>query len=524
MQVEERTTPDAQFISLPRTGSWTLPLVALGTLILATGFLYREPIAAALTVWWVSPTFSHCYLIVPISGWLIWRQRHELAKLTPAPYPQALLLALPLIGASIVGMLMSVNEIQQLALIGYIQVLALALLGPQIYRRILFACIFLFFLVPTGEYLIVPLQGFTTKFVASGLRLIGVPFHLEGYTLELANGVYQIAEACAGLRFLIATIAVGALFVHFTYSKWYKIVLYLVASAIVPVIANGFRALGIVLLAHWSGNRIAVGTDHLVYGWGFSVAILVFLMYVGSRFADPSPEEKHEGEAAGGKISRSGLVAAAVAGAVAVSAAPAFAYWHDRSLPEIDPAALAIPSLPAGWASQAMISDWSPHFAEPDAKLEFAMKPVSSSASPPADVFVYYYAGRHGGRDLISSTNKIWDEDVWHPVSGVDVNAHLGRAPVRFRELEIVSYGGEARLVWWTYWTNDRFTTSGMQVKLDKLRTAFSGHPGGALIAVSTLVNVDMDVARARLLDASRELGGISAKLDAVADGSRAKQ
>ena len=112
--------------------------------------------------------------------------------------------------------------------------------------------------------------------------------------IQLSNGDYEVAEACAGLRFLIATIVVSVLFAHLTYRKWHKIVIYLTASLVVPPIANGFRALGIVLLAHWSDNRIAHGADHIIYGWGFLVAILTVLMIIGMRYADPILNEKND--------------------------------------------------------------------------------------------------------------------------------------------------------------------------------------------------------------------------------------
>ena len=36
-----------------------------------------------------------------------------------------------------------------------------------------------------------------------------------------------------------------------------------------PVLANWVRAYIIVMLGHLSGNTIATGVDHLVYGWVF---------------------------------------------------------------------------------------------------------------------------------------------------------------------------------------------------------------------------------------------------------------
>ena len=86
-----------------RRSAWAGHLAALGALIVLLGVLNLDAIAAALRVWWISPTFSHCFLILPISAFLIWRHRRILAAMTPAVYPPALFLALPLVLMLLLG-------------------------------------------------------------------------------------------------------------------------------------------------------------------------------------------------------------------------------------------------------------------------------------------------------------------------------------------------------------------------------------------------------------------------------------
>lgn len=497
-----------------RVSAWTLHLAALASLLLVLGALYWQAIAAAVTVWWVSPTFSHCFLIIPISAYLIWGKRHELAAMTPVAYPRALLLGLPVIAASFVGTLASINEIEQLAFIGFVQVLVLSLLGPQVYRKVLFPSLYLFFLVPMGEYLIAPLQRFTTWFIDVWLNWLGILHYTEGNMIQLANGSYQVAEACAGLRFLIATIAVGALFAHFTYRKGRKIALFLMACVIVPIIGNGFRALGIVLLAHFSDNTIAVGADHLVYGWGFSVVILGVLMFIGMKFADDFRADNTEAAPTNVVGSRPPHIfpLTVLAALIAISLVPAFAAWRANSAGTVDAVAFATPPAIQGWSVGQVSRDWAPGYQAPDAKLEFAMHDANRFA-PPVDVFVDYYIDEVAGHNLISSSNKMWDEDVWHPIIQGSRMARIGGQPVEFRELQLGS-GGISRLIWWTYAAGRQYTTSAMQVKLHRVRSAWAGGRGAALIAVSTIVDSDRDAARARLRRAVQSLGPVKARVD----------
>ena len=494
---------------------WMTHLIALCALVGLLCVFNAQAIAAAVRVWWVSPTFSHCFFVIPVSAYFVWSRRHALALLTPMAYPPALALFPPLVLISLAANITHINEVEQLAFIGLLQVLILAVLGLQVYRRILFPSLFLFFLVPMGEYLIVPLQNFTTHFISAGLTLLGIPHYTEMTLIQLSNGDYEVAEACAGLRFLIATIVVSVLFAHLTYRKWHKIVIYLTASLVVPPIANGFRALGIVLLAHWSDNRIAHGADHIIYGWGFLVAILTVLMIIGMRYADPILNEKND-EAVLAPAPRPRVFAlTVVVSLAAICFGPALLYRENQQASHVDTAAFSAPLKPIGWQTSAVSGGWSPEYAAPDAPLAFAMRQAGPVAVP-VDVFVNYYAGGNESHTLISSTNKLWDENVWHPLSQGTIQAELGGSMLHLGEA-VISSAGVMRIIWWTYWSGGRFTTSQVEVKLDGLRQALSdGGGGSALLAVSTRVDVDTGEARARLRRALGVLGAITARLDKV--------
>jgi len=238
-----------------------LLLVALLALILVN---FHQAVSAALTVWVVSPTYSHCFLVLPIVGWLVWEKKDALRAMQPTVEPRALLLLLPLLALWWLGQLSAINEVTQYAIIGMMQVTIVALLGLPVVRQIWFPIFFLLFLVPTGEYLTGSLQRFSAHFVDVGLNIFGIPHFREGTLFELTNGRFEIAEACAGLRFLIATVTLSVLFAYLSYRRVYKIALFLLASVVIPVIGNGLRCLGIIMLAHFTSNEYGAGADHIV--------------------------------------------------------------------------------------------------------------------------------------------------------------------------------------------------------------------------------------------------------------------
>lgn len=491
---------------------WARHIVVFAMLIVLVGFLFWPNISAALNVYWVSPTYSHCYLILPISAWLVWNKREQLRLMRPSIYLPALILMIPLAAGWFLGHLMAINEVQQFALMGMVQVLILTIFGWPVYRVLMFPALFLLFLVPTGEYLVPPLQRFTTHFITTFLSLMGIPYYAEGTIIELANGRYQVEEACAGLRFLIATIALGVLYAHLTYRKWPKIVLFMAACIIVPVIGNGFRALGIVLLAHYSDNRIAVGFDHLVYGWGFSVAIMLLLFFIGARYRDEFPSANAPAYVPP-PTSAGALLVAVVLAAAAVSVAPAYATWRENRPLTIDASVFSAPPQYAGWETAQASGYWAPSFSGQDAKLAYSLSRGSVGTSP-VDVFVYYYGRARGGRSLIESTNKMWDEERWNAVSSAGLTAHVGKTSVPFRELQIAS-PMQRRLVWWTYWARGHFTTSGLDVKIERLKAAFEGKDGSALIALSVPVESGTeDQSRQQLAEALAAMDDLPARLE----------
>jgi len=187
--------------------------------------------------------------------------------------------------------------------------------------------------------------------------------------------------------------------------------------------------------------------------------------------------------------------------------------YRELSRPSrVNTAAFSAPLSLPGWERSATSNGWSPNYISPDARLAFAIH-QSSSSPLDVDVFVNYYAGTNRSRTLLNANNKLWAEDLWHPLSEGSGETALGTRPVAVGE-SVIGSGGLMRVVWWTYWTAGRFTTSARNVKLEALRHAFSRQGGSALIALSTPAPGDLAEARARLNRAFRALGGVAIRLE----------
>ena len=489
--------------------TWRRHGAALAALLLLTLIVFRTSVSAAVQVWQVSPTYSHCYLIVPIVLWLIWEKRATLATLVPGLAPQALFFIPFLTLGWWAGELAAINEVQQYAVVGIMQALIVALLGINIIRVIWFPVLYLLFLVPTGEYLIVPMQHFATRFVDVSLNMLGIIHYTEGTVFELTNGRFEIAEACAGLRFLIATVTLGVLFSYLMFRKIHKTVLFLLACVAVPLIGNGLRCVGIIVLAHFTNNQYGAGADHIVYGWGFNVAILLILGVIGSRFRDDFGEKSQVRTDPAVPPARLAVVAALAA--ILLSAGPALAWWHDNFFVKPDLAAITRPF--AGWREGLSSPSWHPDFLGLDAQTAASFAPAGDSGEIPVDLFLGYYARPRPGHSMAAHANRLWNGDGWTLSDVGAVSAMLAGKRIQFQE-SIVTSGAERRAIWSSYWVDGRFTTGLFEVRLLQAEAALRGHEGQAAIALSTVIDGTIEEARRRLSRSLLALDPLPARLD----------
>jgi exosortase A len=258
------------------------PVLGVGLLLFA--ILFHAEIAAAVEVWIDSTAYNHCFLVIPIVAYLIWDRRDALTHATPIPNAWFALAAIPVIMVWLLAERLGIMEGRQLMVMTLVEIFFLCVLGWRLYYRLLGPLLYLYFLVPFGEFLVPSLQGFTTSFIVHGLNLMNIPNYADGFAIEIPEGAFQVAEACAGLRFLIASIAFGCLYALLMYRSPLRRAAFILISLVVPIIANGFRALGIVVLGHILGNAQAAVADHLIYGWLFFSVVILLQIALGLPF------------------------------------------------------------------------------------------------------------------------------------------------------------------------------------------------------------------------------------------------
>lgn len=133
-------------------------------------------------------------------------------------------------------------------------------------------------LIPVGQALVAPLQIITAHFVVSLLKAANMLIDVDGVRITLSSGVYEVAEACSGARFFLASGMLGVFLALAIMKSWPRRLAFMAICFLLPVFVNALRVLLILLLAEASGQATAIGADHIIYGWGFLSFILVLVV------------------------------------------------------------------------------------------------------------------------------------------------------------------------------------------------------------------------------------------------------
>ena len=450
--------------------AWRQALPVFALLLVALLLLYRDTALGMMAIWERSETFAHAWLVPPIVLWLIWRQRDVLRAQQPRPAPWWVLLALAAAGTAwLLGELAGVNALSQFAFVAMLVLLVPALLGMDVTRAILFPLAFLFFSVPIGEFLLPQFMEWTADFTVLALRLSGIPVYREGLQFVIPSGNWSVVEACSGIRYLIASFMVGTLFAYLNYTSWRRRLAFMAISIAVPVLANWMRAYMIVMLGHLSGNTIAVGADHLIYGWVFFGIVMLIMFMIGARWSEPAgaaAPARSPSAAVGPATHRRWPMASA---ALALVLLPAVAMWQfDRGVAQGVPQLTLPDTLQGGWqVRDGALTPFKPAFHNAATELQRTYAKDGRAVS----LYLGYYRHQDYSRKLVSSDNALVhsSDKEWSRVAAGTTTMSSGTTPITLRTAEVRELSGEinarrliARQV---YWVNGTWTESDAAAK-----------------------------------------------------------
>jgi EpsI family protein len=291
------------------------------------------------------------------------------------------------------------------------------------------------------------------------------------------------------------------------------------------------------MLGHHSGNTIAVGVDHLIYGWVFFGVVIMLMFWVGAKWADPPAKPVAEAAAVAGSSGGATVASPPSMGPWALSvlltltvlAMPQLASWrlggHDVRQLEL--------RLPGTLGAATAVEPDGDHFPEP-----VFLNPTAQAsrlyAGPvdPVKLHVAYYRHQSYENKLANSQNVLVKSESrdWAYVSQGQRSLMVSGTPVTIRTTELrrgaLASSSDARRVqvWQVYWVDGRLLTGNARAVLTGLYGRLLGRGDDAAAITFMLAGAEPE-ATAGALDAfvQQHLPAVVAELESTRAAAAAR-
>ena len=159
---------------------WPGALVCCAVLIAMLIAFSTEALVNLGKLWWNDDSYGHSLLIVPIIVYLLWREKDDLAQMSPAPSYWGIPLLFIVSVAWFAGHMTHTFVLEQLAIVLFVSALCFTLFGWRIYRVLFFPLAFLLVTIPVWEIFVPVLRDYTALMTYAGVRAMGIPIFLKG--------------------------------------------------------------------------------------------------------------------------------------------------------------------------------------------------------------------------------------------------------------------------------------------------------------------------------------------------------
>jgi exosortase len=257
----------------------TMQVIVVGALVLV---LYWATIGGLVKQWWTDSDYSHGFIVVIFSGYLLWRNRAQWKETEIRPSLAGILWIAAAMAALILGTFGAELFLARVSFVILLGGLVVYFLGWKMLRSVAAPWAVLFLMIPLPvivfNEIALPLQFLASRLAGNTLDILGVPALREGNVITLPSISLNVVEACSGIRSLMALITLAIFYGLLMEKKvWVRAVLVVLAIPLAVGI-NSLRIVGSGLLGQNFGKEYAEGFFHEFSGIVVFAATLVALV------------------------------------------------------------------------------------------------------------------------------------------------------------------------------------------------------------------------------------------------------
>lgn len=446
--------------------------------------------------------YSHGPLLLGVIVWLLVRerQRFQLAEVKPCYWALLPAMLFSLLWSA--GAITQVNIVQQVALPGVIFFSVTALLGLAVARIIWFPLSLIVFALPLWNVLQPALQYIATTACASILSLLSIPAYINGNSITLTSGTFEIATGCSGLNLFLAASILGILFAHLNFASRRDQCIVVLLALLVGIVCNWVRITTIILIAQFSDNiQHPIVQDHDWLGWVWFALLFAAYLFGVNRL--PFAVKRTAAAVDVTQLVRQRLpVMTLLVCMLSVYSAPLLsAYRLNKN--HSAASQITAPETVLGYAAQTLVdaTAWHPAFHNATSELHLRV------AANPAPIYfhLYFYATQSQGAELVHFNNKITNSKRWHEVRQFDQGPD---APARRWQDVIVQSNSTQQLLLVRYWYSiaGSRTTSSTTAKILQLKGLINKRSDATLTAIGSVCARQDCKGAQHLLDGITEL------------------
>jgi exosortase len=272
----------------PPLPSARIPWPAVG--VAASLALCYAVVLYRLCVEWSSdPNVSYGFFVPFLTGYVIWQERDRLRRIIPNPSNFGVVLMI--VAAALLCMgppgLNTFAFATRIALVLSLTGAILFVRGFGTLRALIYPLLLVLLMIPMPgfilEHITFPLQLVASQTAEKGLDLIGYSVLREGNILRLPNATLDVAEACSGLRSLLALTFLGQAYVCLLDGRrWMRPVMALLVIP-VAVFANAARIVASAVAGSYRAEWME-GLFHESTGWIVFVVAFICIVILHSMF------------------------------------------------------------------------------------------------------------------------------------------------------------------------------------------------------------------------------------------------
>jgi exosortase len=466
----------------------------------AVALLYWPSTVALHRLWtdWPAETYTHGYLILLLSLWLVARDRERLAATAVRPEPLALI---PLVLVSVAWVWLwraAIQELQLLLLPLILYVALFAAFGRRMARAVAFPIGVLYFAMPLWGDINGIVQALSAKVTGALLWTTGIPAYMDGDFVRLPTGSIEIARSCSGLHELIVGLALAAIYGKLSGEPWRRRLQWLGLMGALSLMVNWVRIFTVVIAAYETDMRSSLVKHHYWLGWWlFAFVFAAFLWWTGRAAPLSRPPSRNEADHPRGQSSDVPVSSAPLAWTLAVLAvAPMLAYGMDLAASGAGTTlTVQWPAAPAGWAGpeKPSMAEWQPHFVDSSSE---SLTQYANPTGEAIEAFVVAYRVQTQRAKLLG----YWNDLLGHPEQMRQRSLRVVDSTVgRWQEIVAVRVDGARSLIWTRYRIGSHRFVQPRMSQLWYGLAAIVKPPISSLTALRTACLPDCNAARTRL-------------------------